>query len=202
MTLVHRTAGVALAPSWLLFVGVSLALYSVTACEGKQAAGPQDTAEPATPAKSADTSTDTAPRTASAPAHGYGDKIAWRGLDEGFKEAAALGRPLMLVVHAGWCPRCKELSRRFFDPAVAHKSDQLVMVNVDQDDTPEALRHGPDGQYIPRILFFDAQGHLDADLSNPGRKKYKYFYSQQDDVVGAMQRALDRHPPGPPRANL
>jgi protein-disulfide reductase (glutathione) len=134
-----------------------------------------------------------AARTASAPDHGYGDRIAWRGLEEGLKEAAELGRPLMLVVHAAWCPRCKELKRRFFDPSLAETSERMIMVNVDQDQTPEALRHGPDGQYIPRVLFFDPQGHLDADLSNPGRKKYKYFYTPQDDLVGMMKQALDRH---------
>jgi protein-disulfide reductase (glutathione) len=83
----------------------------------------------------------------------------------------------MLVVHAAWCPRCKELKRRFFDPALAAASERFVMVNLDQDAEPEGLRYGPDGQYIPRVLFLDPQGQLDAGLSNPGRSKYKYFYS-------------------------
>ncbi len=99
----------------------------------------------------------------------------------------------MLVVHAAWCPRCKELKRRFFDPAVAAASERFIMVNLDQDAQPEGLRYGPDGQYIPRILFLDAQGQLDATLSNPGRSKYKYFYSHRDDLVGVMQTALERH---------
>ncbi len=136
-----------------------------------------------------------APRIATAPAHGYGDKIAWRGLDEGLREAAELGRPLMLVVHAAWCPRCKELRQRFFDPTLAETSDRFIMVNLDQDATPEALRHGPDGTYIPRVLFFDPQGRVDPTLSNPGRAKYKYFYMPQDDLVGVMHQALDRLAP-------
>lgn len=142
------------------------------------------------------TSTPTAPanrRQPSAPDHGYGDQIAWRSLDKGLKEAAALGRPLMLVVHASWCPRCRELKQRFFDPALAEASERMIMVNLDQDQSPEALRHGPDGQYIPRILFFDPSGRLDPELQNPGRSAYKYFYTPQDDLVGMMQRALDRH---------
>ena len=170
MTPVHRTAAVALA----------LAL-AVPACEGKPSTGQAGTAASGAPLSASGASgASDAPgtRTATAPDHGYGDKIAWRGLEEGFKEAAALGRPMMLVVHAGWCPRCKELKQRFFDPTVVETSDQLIMVNLDQDATPEALRHGPDGQYIPRILFFDAQGRLDPDLSNPGRSKFKYFYTR------------------------
>lgn len=184
VTPVHRTAAVALA----------LALF-VPACEGKPTTGRAGTAASASDASAAAASATPAPRKATAPDHGYGDQIAWRGLEEGFKEAAALGRPMMLVVHAGWCPRCKELKQRFFDPAIVETSDQLIMVNLDQDETPEALRHGPDGQYIPRILFFDAQGHLDADLSNPGRSKYKYFYTPKDDLGAIMQQALERHPP-------
>ena len=132
-------------------------------------------------------------RQASAPAHGYGDQIAWRGLDEGLTEARTLGRPLMLVVHAAWCPRCRELKPRFSDPALVAASERFVMVNLDQDDEPEALRYGPDGQYVPRVLFLDAQGRVDAGLSNPSRSKYKYFYMPQDDLVGSMQRALDHH---------
>jgi len=132
-------------------------------------------------------------RQATAPAHGYGDQIAWRGLDEGLAEAAKLGRPLMLVVHASWCPRCRELKQRFFDPALAETSDRFVMVNLDQDHSPEALRHGPDGQYIPRIMFFDPQGRLDPELHNPRGGKFKYFYTPHDDLVAMMQQALDRH---------
>jgi protein-disulfide reductase (glutathione) len=132
-------------------------------------------------------------RQASAPAHGYGDQIAWRGLDEGLAEAKSLGRPVMLVVHAAWCPRCRELKPRFSDPALVDASERFIMVNLDQDDEPQALRYGPDGQYVPRVLFLDAQGKVDPALSNPSRSKYKYFYMPNDDLVGAMQRALDHH---------
>ncbi|HEY0136279.1 MAG TPA: thioredoxin family protein [Nannocystis sp.] len=191
MTPVQRTAAVALvvllAASFA--VAATLTLVVDLSCEGKSPSSQAQTGAvaPAPPPAPA--------RQATAPAHGYGDKIAWRGLDEGFKEAAALGRPLMLVVHAGWCPRCKELRPRFFDPAIAQASEQFVMVNVDQDETPEALRHGPDGKYIPRILFFDAQGKLDPELANPTRSKFKYFYTAHDDLAAMMQRALERHAP-------
>lgn len=154
---------------------------------------PAPGASPAAPISSPSNPAPSSARGATAPDNGYGDKIAWRGLDEGLKESAALGRPLMLVVHAAWCPRCKELKRRFFDPAFVAASERFVMVNIDQDAEPESLRYGPDGQYIPRILFLDAHGQVDAGLSNPGRSKYKYFYTQRDDLVGVMQTALERH---------
>lgn len=134
-----------------------------------------------------------ASRAATAPANGFGDRIAWRGLDEGFREAASAGRPILLLVHAGWCPRCKELRPSFFDPALAELSDKFVMINVDQDAEPASLKFAPDGSYIPRVVFFDPQGKLDAELLNPGRPRFKYFYTRHDDLVGTMRRALERH---------
>lgn len=190
VTLVPRTAALALALTSSL---VLLACNGDPA--GPNAGSPATTAAPgAAPGGTATANTTASPRKATAPDHGYGDKIAWRGLDEGFKEAAETGRPLMLVVHATWCPRCRELKQRFFDPTLAETSERFIMVNLDQDQTPEAMRHGPDGQYIPRILFFDPQGRLDPALSNPTRSKYKYFYTMHDDLVGMMQQVLERYP--------
>jgi hypothetical protein len=41
----------------------------------------------------------------------------------------------------------------------------------------------PDGGYIPRILFADAQNKLKPSLSNPGRAdQYKYYYTSVGDV--------------------
>jgi protein-disulfide reductase (glutathione) len=197
---VHRTAALALGrirpPLWALaplFLGCSA---------GSPAGAPQQQAEVGEVAEvpAAESAADPAaaapqitPRQASAPSHGYGEQIAWRGLDEGLAEAASLGRPLMLVVHAAWCPRCRELKPRFSDPALVAASERFVMVNLDQDDEPQALRYGPDGQYVPRVLFLDAQGKVDPTLSNASRSKYKYFYMPKDDLVGVMQRALDHH---------
>lgn len=41
----------------------------------------------------------------------------------------------------------------------------------------------PDGGYIPRVLFADAQNNLKPDISNPARPdQYKYYYTSVDDV--------------------
>ncbi|MDC0717735.1 thioredoxin family protein [Nannocystis bainbridge] len=132
-------------------------------------------------------------RTATAPANGFGDAIAWRGLDEGFREAASEGRPIMLVVHASWCSQCKALRPAFSDPALVALTDRFVMINVDQDLEPTSQQYGPDGRYVPRVLFFDSAGELDRELLNASRRRYKYYYSPHDDLVGAMRQALERH---------
>lgn len=134
------------------------------------------------------------PRTATAPANGFGDGIAWRGLDEGLAEAAAHHRPLMLVVHASWCPKCKDLKPAFGDRELVELSDRFVMVNVDQDAVPKSLDFAPDGSYVPRVLFVDpVSGQADIELRNDRRTRTVYYYGPSDDLVGTMRKALSRH---------
>ncbi len=134
------------------------------------------------------------PQTATAPANGFGEDIAWRGLDEGLAEASKLARPLMLVVHASWCSQCKALKPKFSDPEIEELSQQFVMVNLDQDQVPKALEYAPDGTYVPRVMFIDPQtGKPDTSLVNENRGRTIYYYSPVDDLAGAMKKALDRH---------
>jgi thiol-disulfide isomerase/thioredoxin len=176
---------------------LALAFACASAGCGADAPAPSSSATAtAASATASAASVETAPgpaRTATAPANGFGDKIAWRGLSEGFTEAARLGLPIMLVVHASWCSQCKALRPAFADPALVTLSDKFVMINVDQDLEPSSQQYGPDGRYVPRVLFFDPQGELDQDLLNASRRRYKYYYSPQDDLVGAMRQALERH---------
>jgi len=134
-------------------------------------------------------------RQATVPAAGWNDAIAWRGLDEGLREAKQAGMPVMLVVHTEWCGNCQKLKPVFNDDAqLATLSEQFVMVHLDQDQHPEAALYGPDGQYIPRVMFLDADGNVDQQLQNPNRPtRYRYFYTPQEDLVATMREALDRH---------
>ena len=134
-------------------------------------------------------------RTATIPADGWNERIAWRGLDEGLREAKQTGMPVMMVVHTSWCGNCQKLKRTFNDnPNLERLSEQFVMVHVDQDVHPEATLYGPDGQYIPRVMFLDDDGNVDQWLQNPNRPdRYRYFYTPQEDLVTTMRQALDRH---------
>ncbi len=144
--------------------------------------------------KSSTTTAAKVPQQATAPSNGFGDGIAWRGFDEGLADAAKLGVPLMMVVHASWCSQCKALKPKFDDPALKELSHEFVMVNVDQDEVPKSQEYGPDGTYVPRVLFVDPKTlQADASLRNPDRDRTVYYYGPRDDIVATMKKALDRH---------
>ncbi|MBC8069335.1 MAG: thioredoxin family protein [Deltaproteobacteria bacterium] len=131
---------------------------------------------------------------ATAPSNGFGEGIAWRGFDEGLSEASKLGVPLMMVVHASWCGQCKALKPAFDNPDLRELSHEFVMVNVDQDQVPKSQEFGPDGTYVPRVLFVDPKTlQADASLRNPDRDRTVYYYGPNDDIVAAMKKALVRH---------
>lgn len=128
-----------------------------------------------------------------APANGFGDDITWRPLDVGLEEAKRSGRPLMLVVHTSWCSRCKALKPQFATPDVERLAERFVMVNVDQDEDERVMKYGPDGTYIPRVMFLDPSGSLDPAIGNERSPKFKYFYTSSLDLVKSMHVALQRH---------
>lgn len=134
-----------------------------------------------------------APEPATAPANGWGEKIAWREFDEGFEIAKREQKPLMLVVHTSWCSKCKALKPTFAKPEFEKLTEQFVMVNADQDIVGKALAQAPDGEYIPRILFFSPEGELDTSIQNDRNPRFRYYYSPADDLMARMRSALEAH---------
>ena len=133
-------------------------------------------------------------RVATAPSNGFGNDIAWRSLDDGLAEAQRDGRPMMLLVHASWCPKCKALKPAFSDTEIVRLSERFVMVNADQDRVPKSETFAPDGTYIPRVVFVDpTTGKVDDSLRNPARNRQLYYFSRREDLVGVMRKALQRH---------
>jgi thiol-disulfide isomerase/thioredoxin len=100
----------------------------------------------------------------------------------------------MLVVHASWCNRCKELKPKFSDDEIEQLSEKFVMVNADQDLERKSLEYAPDGDYIPRVVFIDPKtGKADPSLLNERRNRNRYFYTPMDDLAGVMKEALARY---------
>jgi protein-disulfide reductase (glutathione) len=171
---------------------VTLALLATTSW-GTACIEPPDSSDSSDRGAQSDGQASGPKRKATIPAAGWNDAIAWRGLDEGLREAKQSGMPLMLVVHTDWCGNCQNLKPTFAGNKLAQLSERFVMVHVDQDTQPEVTLYGPDGQYIPRVLFLDADGNVDPQLQNPNRDHFRYFYTPHDDLVASMREALERH---------
>lgn len=99
----------------------------------------------------------------------------------------------MLVVHTSWCPRCKELSKQLANDELVHLSERFAVVNLDQDNAPEAMDFASSGTYVPRVLFLDAEGKIDESIVNARSPRYPYFYTSARDVIASMRNALAKH---------
>eukprot|EP00042_Codosiga_hollandica_P020233 m.64911 g.64911 ORF g.64911 m.64911 type:complete len:155 (+) comp49756_c0_seq1:61-525(+) len=123
--------------------------------------------------------------------HGFGKSIAWRSFEAGKTESATSGKPLMLIIHKTWCGACKALKPKFAaSEEIALLSQSFVMVNVQDDEEPAGEEFRIDGGYIPRIYYLKPNGQVEGSLYNiNGNPKYKYWYSDDLQVVEGMKNA-------------
>jgi len=84
-------------------------------------------------------------------------------------------------------------------PLVVNCSSGRVSRNLNNG---AALRPFQDGGYIPRILFLDSSGRVEPSLTTPnGNPAYKYFYSNEAQLIGGMNNAM-KHFAKPPQEEL
>lgn len=104
--------------------------------------------------------------------------IAWQSWEAGVEQSRTTGKPILLVVYADWCARCKELAPAFDDPRVRALANKAIMVRQDQDAAPPWLaeQFGAYGNYVPRLFFVEPGGVVRDDLVS-GHPRYPYFYA-------------------------
>lgn len=139
------------------------------------------------------THTDEVESTTGDSTHKFGDHFQWRTLQEGLQEVRQTGRPGFVLVHKDWCGACQRLAPLFkADEALLQKSREFVMISVDEE--PDQPEYEPDGAYVPRILFTDADGQVRPDIFNvDGNMEYKYYYANPSLIVKSMTRTLETH---------
>jgi thiol-disulfide isomerase/thioredoxin len=119
--------------------------------------------------------------------------IAWKTWDEGKAQATREGKPIMLLVYADWCPKCRSLAPVFADDDIEAIATKYVMVRHNADDEAPWMDdlHDKYGGYVPRIFFMRPDGSVRTDITS-GHPRFPYFYSdgQVDVLAKSMKSGL------------
>ena len=112
--------------------------------------------------------------TEGAASNGSNDAIAWKTLDEAVASSKDSGKPIFLLIHKSWCGACKGLKKNFAgDAAIEKLATEFEMVNTEDNDEPQGDQYQPDGGYIPRLLFLNSEGTVQAHIKDTGRDQYQ-----------------------------
>jgi protein-disulfide reductase (glutathione) len=151
----------------------------------------------ATPASATVTASAAVP-VAAAAAHGKAGDIEWHGsLDwHGYEEGVALAKqghkPILLMVYADWCSKCRALVPVFQRDDVRKLVDKMVAVRQDQDDPAPWLSELAAGDnYVPRIIFLKSDGTPIRQVTS-GHPRYPFFYmaDKPEILLGSLKQAL------------
>lgn len=146
-----------------------------------------------------------------------GGAPAWQGWDAGLREAARLGRPVLVDVYTDWCGWCKRMDRDVYARAdvQSYLAKRFVVVKLNAESSARAswegramtssalaARLGVRG--YPNTVFLDAKGR--KLLGVPGYLPANQFLTLLRYVAdGHLQRgesfeAFARRPAGSARA--
>ncbi|CAN0213682.1 unnamed protein product [Lampetra planeri] len=122
---------------------------------------------------------------------GFGEHIDWvPTLEMGLEKAKASGKPLMLVLHKDWCPRCQDLKPQISGSTKIYRmSGDFVMIQTEED--PKGDQFALDGHYAPRILFLHPNGQVMKEVYNKSAHQYKYYYSLSKQIEESMDKAKE-----------
>jgi thiol-disulfide isomerase/thioredoxin len=179
---------------------LSLLVLSVACQSGKAPTRKSGTGEDIAAAAAPAPSHTAPPSPQPAPAHAQGPNdihfpstIEWHTWDEGLRLAKAQHKPMMVVVYADWCPKCRALAPVFAMKEVATLARKMIVVRQNHDDDPAWLQpfNQKYGGYVPRIFFFDDDGHVKEDVKS-GHPRYPFFYAAQqpESLTRSMRQAI------------
>ncbi|CAN9497949.1 unnamed protein product [Ophioblennius macclurei] len=107
---------------------------------------------------------------------GWGQNIRWlENYTAGLQAVTKTHKPLMVIHHLDRCPYCQALKKAFAADKTIQKMarESFLMLNVLEETDDKNL--APDGYYVPRILFVDAELRVRNDITgNYSNRLYTY----------------------------
>lgn len=128
-------------------------------------------------------------------------EINWRDIKSGVFEASQTGKPVVMVFHATWCSACKKFRSVFLDKGVIDAAKDFVMILIDGDAEKEVnSAFSPDGTYVPRTIFLDAEGNIRSEFKGQGDPKYPHSIDVNSpaELLALMEKARSAMQPGKP----
>ncbi|GFN86819.1 thioredoxin domain-containing protein 12 [Plakobranchus ocellatus] len=119
------------------------------------------------------------------------DSIGWIPLEEAKKS----GKPALVLIYNPNCSMCCNLKAKLMaHPGVKMLSPEFAMVHLTADEIPTEEKgvFTPDGAYVPRILFFDANFNFLPQVQGT-EPTYQYFYRDPRAIEISMRRVLYMH---------
>jgi thiol:disulfide interchange protein len=120
---------------------------------------------------------------AAAPTHTYSEGVALAKQDH---------KPILLMVYADWCSKCRALVPVFQRDDVRKLVDKMVAVRQDQDDPAPWLSEIAAGDnYVPRIMFLNSDCTPIRKVTS-GHPRYPFFYmaDQPETLLTSLKQAL------------
>ncbi len=130
-----------------------------------------------------------------------GTEINWQDIKSGVYEASQTGKPVVMVFHATWCSACKKYRSVFQDKGVIEAAKDFVMILIDGDAEKEVnSAFSPDGTYVPRTIFLDAEGNIRSEFKGQGDPKYPHSIDVNGpaELVALMAKARAALKPAAP----
>eukprot|EP00929_Paragymnodinium_shiwhaense_P045968 TRINITY_DN23435_c0_g1_i1.p1 TRINITY_DN23435_c0_g1~~TRINITY_DN23435_c0_g1_i1.p1 ORF type:complete len:476 (+),score=117.97 TRINITY_DN23435_c0_g1_i1:109-1536(+) len=128
----------------------------------------------------------------------YNSKVDWEeDIEAAIQRQKVEDKPMMVLFYGDHCPTCHRLAVGVSPPhgsAFAKVSRDFIMVKT-KAGHPEEGNWGPDGFYIPRVLFVK-DGKVDTSVTNdvePRSDGYRYTYTSERALSGMMHKVLEDH---------
>jgi protein-disulfide reductase (glutathione) len=118
--------------------------------------------------------------------------VDWHSYQQGVELAKQSHKPILLMVYADWCSKCRALVPVFERSDVRELTAKMVAVRHNHDDpAPWLSEIGAEGKYVPRIIFLNSDGVPLRQVTS-GNPRYPLFYmaEQPDTLVSSMKQVL------------